>query len=117
MNYADACTEPSNEKGVRCVMALNLALKVHDRDNVATVFDQNVKSGMDIDVRDIKGNCERISVRGDVPYGHKIALCDLELGMEIIKYGWPIGAATKKIIKGDYVHIHNLDSRRGRGDL
>ena len=34
-----------------------------------------------------------------------------------MKYGEEIGIATREIVKGEYVHIHNLDSMRGRGDL
>lgn len=34
-----------------------------------------------------------------------------------MKYGESIGAASSDIKKGDYVHIHNLEALRGRGDL
>ena len=36
---------------------------------------------------------------------------------QIIKYGEEIGVATHEIKRGEYVHVHNLDSMRGRGDL
>jgi altronate hydrolase len=45
---------------------------------------------------------------GDVPAGHKIALRDIDAGEKIIKYGYPIGAATEKIAKGAHVHTHNV---------
>ena len=51
------------------------------------------------------------------PYGHKIALRDIAPGEHIMKYGECIGAASHPISKGDYVHVHNLDALRGRGDL
>ncbi|RGB66772.1 MULTISPECIES: UxaA family hydrolase [Oscillospiraceae] len=98
-------------------MALNLALKVHDQDNVATIFANGIVDGTKVEVRDKKGQSEIITVHGDVPYGHKIALCDIHKGEQITKYGEEIGVATAEIGKGDYVHVHNLDSMRGRGDL
>ena len=98
-------------------MDYKLALKVDDLDNVATIFANDVKDGMEVEVRDKKGQKEIIKVSGDVPYGHKIALFDIKIGDNIIKYGERIGTASKEIKKGDYVHIHNLDAVRGRGDL
>ena len=98
-------------------MALNLALKVHDQDNVATIYANGIVDGTKVEVRDKKGQSEIITVHGDVPYGHKIALCDIHKGEQITKYGEEIGVATAEIGKGDYVHVHNLDSMRGRGDL
>ena len=96
---------------------MKIALKVHDKDNVATIFANGIYSGTEVELRDKKGNTERVTVIGDVPYGHKIATRDIHLGEEIVKYGEEIGVASKDIRKGAYVHIHNLDSMRGRGDL
>ncbi len=45
--------------------------------------------------------------------GHKIALCDIEKGTDVIKYGYPIGYATEKIRKGDAVHSHNMKTKLG----
>lgn len=97
-------------------MSLNIALKVHDLDNVATIFAQGTLKGTEVEIRDKKGHSEIVAMLSDVPYGHKIAVKDIEIGEQIIKYGEEIGIATMKILKGDYVHIHNLDSMRGRGD-
>lgn len=94
-----------------------LALKVTDKDNVATIFANNVKDGDIVDVHDKKGNSDLIKVIGDVPYGHKIAVKDIKKGELIIKYGEEIGAATRDIARGEYVHVHNLEALRGRGDL
>ena len=90
-------------------MEIKLALKVNDKDNVATIFANGITDGTEVEIRDKKGNAETVTVIGDVPYGHKIAVRD-------IKYGEEIGIATKDIKKGEYVHVHNLDSMRGRGD-
>lgn len=94
-----------------------VALKCNDKDNVAVVFSEEATAGSVITVRDKKGNKEELKINQDVPYGHKAALKHISKGEEVIKYGEVLGVATKDIEKGDYVHVHNLDSQRGRGDL
>ena len=97
-------------------MDLKLALKVSDKDNVATIFAEGIVDGTEVEVRDKRGESEVVTVMGDVPYGHKIAVRGIHVGELIMKYGEEIGIATKEIKIGEYVHIHNLDSMRGRGD-
>lgn len=97
-------------------MAFNIALKVNDLDNVATVFAEGVSKGQEVEVRDKKGQSWIITVLEDIPYGHKIALTEIPPNQDIIKYGEAIGMAARQIGKGEYVHVHNLDSKRGRGD-
>ena len=50
---------------------------------------------------------------GDVPAGHKLALRDIKAGEKIVKYGFPIGVATKDIAKGEWVHVHNVRTALG----
>lgn len=95
---------------------LKIALKVNDLDNVATIFANGIKDGTEVEIRDKRGNKELVTVSGDVPYGHKIAVKDIHVNEQITKYGEEIGIATHEIKKGEYVHVHNLDSMRGRGD-
>lgn len=94
-----------------------LALKVSDLDNVATIFANDVKAGMIVTIRDKKGNSVEETLLADIPYGHKVAVKAIKCGEPIVKYGEEIGVATKDIETGDYVHVHNLDSQRARGDL
>lgn len=96
---------------------VKIALRVDDLDNVATIFANGVVNGSTVEIRDKKGTREEVRVIGDVPYGHKIAVRDIKLGEQITKYGEEIGMASKNIRKGEYVHIHNLEAMRGRGDL
>ena len=56
---------------------------------------------------------ENDNVCVDLVTGHKIALCDIENGADVIKYGYPIGYATAKIQKGDGVHSHNMKTHLG----
>jgi altronate hydrolase len=44
----------------------------------------------------------------DIPRGHKIALHDLIEGQPVLKFGFPIGHATRAIAAGEHVHIHNV---------
>ena len=96
---------------------MSLALKCDNLDNVATIFANGIQDGDEIEVRDKMGGSEIVTVIGDVPYGHKIALVDMAPGDKVMKYGECIGAANKPIKKGEYVHVHNMDALRGRGDL
>lgn len=43
-----------------------------------------------------------------IPAGHKFALRDIAEGEDIIKYGNPIGHATRNIRKGELVDHHNI---------
>ena len=50
-----------------------LALKVNDKDNVATIFAEQVQGGDVIQIRDKKGETTEVRALEAVPYGHKIA--------------------------------------------
>lgn len=43
-----------------------------------------------------------------IPAGHKFALRDIAEGEDVIKYGYPIGHATRAIAKWELVDHHNL---------
>lgn len=49
-----------------------------------------------------------ISIKNNIPWGHKFALKDIPNGTDILKYGSPIGKATRGISKGEWVHSHNM---------
>lgn len=56
-------------------------------------------------------------MRQPIPFGHKLALGKIEKRKAVIKYGEEIGRAIEDIDAGQHVHIHNVESLRGRGDL
>ena len=56
-----------------------------------------------------------ITVRDEIPYGHKIALSDISVGERVYKYGEPVARCIKDIKKGEWFHIHNVESIRGLG--
>lgn len=45
-----------------------------------------------------------------IPFGHKMALHDIKKGENIIKYGYPIGHASRDIQTGEWVHSHCLET-------
>lgn len=83
-----------------------------ETDNVATSL-QELVVGDKVEV--IKGQFyKEIKISETIPFGHKFSITDISEGSEILKYGEIIGKATKDIQKGSHVHIHNVDSVRGR---
>lgn len=48
-----------------------------------------------------------VTLKSDIPAGHKFAIAEIAAGENVIKYGSPIGHATEKISVGDWVHTHN----------
>ena len=91
------------------------ALQLEAVDNVATAVTE-VGEG---DVLTIQTPSEilRITSVEAIPFGHKIALAPIEQGGVVTKYGRPIGRATSSIPQGGLVGAHNVEGRRGRGDL
>ena len=91
------------------------AIVLNPKDNVATVL-TDLKAG-DILKLDVAGETREIKLTADIPFGHKFSLSQIEPNSPVIKYGEVIGVASTTIKPGDYVHIHNVVSTRGRGDL
>ena len=83
---------------------------LNDRDNVATCL-ADFRAGETIAV----AGCQLTLPQG-VAFGHKIALADITAGDDIVKYGEVIGVASADIAAGAHVHVHNVESRRARGD-
>lgn len=93
------------------------ALHVNPKDNVAVVLSGAVSRGTVVEIRDHVGETVELTAQSDIPYGHKIAIRSIAKGEKIIKYGEVIGGASVGIAPGEHVHVHNMDSLRGRGDL
>jgi altronate dehydratase small subunit len=91
------------------------AVVLSAKDNVATAL-ANLKAEDSLELK-INEETRTVKLISDVPFGHKFSLSKIEPGSPVIKYGEVIGVATTPIEPGNYVHIHNVVSRRGRGDL
>jgi len=72
-------------------------------------------SGETVDVS-VGGMSTQLTLIDDIPFAHKFALTDIDAGGKIIKYGEVIGVASRQIKAGQWVHVHNVESVRGRGD-
>lgn len=53
---------------------------------------------------------QRIEVADRIPLGYKLAARFIAAGEKIVKYGAPIGSATRDIAAGEVVHVHNMKS-------
>jgi hypothetical protein len=51
-----------------------------------------------------------IAAEKTILLGHKIACCAIAEGEKVMKYGAPIGSATRRIEPGEHVHVHNMKS-------
>jgi altronate dehydratase small subunit len=91
------------------------ALAIKKQDNVATAIrdiEQGQRAVVGIDEETLT-----VPVGQAIPFGHKLALRGIQCGEEVLKYGTVIGRATQNIQAGEHVHVHNVASTRGRGDL
>jgi len=90
------------------------AILIDTKDNVATAF-QDLKAGDKVTVA-LEGKEIAVTLAQDIPFGHKFALSDISMRTPVIKYGESIGLTTMDIKAGQHVHIHNMESQKGRGD-
>ena len=81
-------------------------------DNVATNVADEIPQGTELEVNGVK-----VTTLDMIPYGHKLALRPIVKGETVLKYGLSIGSASQDIQPGNHVHVHNVESNRGRGDL
>jgi len=58
-----------------------------------------------------------VTLAADIPRGHKFAVRAIAKDEPVLKYGQPIGRATRPIAPGEHVHVHNVESQRAvRGE-
>ena len=86
-----------------------------EKDNVATSL-LDIQPDTSVDV-ELDGAIAQLAIRDAIPFGHKIAIRPLSVGDHVLKYGEVIGRASRDIAVGEWVHIHNVESVRARGDL
>ena len=92
------------------------AFQVHPNDNVATLLDD--ASGT---IQVLGPQPKEIRLLEKISSGHKVAMKDIALKEAVVKFGARIGHATQPIVRGAWVHLHNLasdlDERSGTLDL
>lgn len=82
---------------------------IDQKDNVATARTKIEAGSVLVD------ETVSLTIKEEIPFGHKVALSHIPKGGQVIKYGQPIGRATRDIAPGELVHVHNLSGERGRG--
>ena len=95
-------------------MVTKKAIVMEGIDNVAIVVEP-IEAPAEI-VVEAAGDKIVVHITDNIPFGHKFAIRDIPEGSLILKYGEPIGIARIDIKAGQHVHVHNLESKRGRGD-
>ena len=90
------------------------AVVINPKDNVATVVDDLSAHKI---IHFLVGQAEQsVQLLQDIPLGHKVAIQEIRIGEEILKYAESIGVATTLILPGQHVHVHNMETQRGRKD-
>ena len=95
---------------------MTAAFRIHAADNVATLLG-DAEDG--VEVRGEGGGTHVLLA--PVALGHKVALADIGTGAAVVKFGITIGTASRPILAGEWVHLHNLasgfDERSGGFDV
>ncbi len=83
------------------------AFQIESIDNVATAL-------ADLAPGTVKltgdASAPELTAREPIPRGHKLATRGIAAGEDIVKYGVPVGRATRDIAKGGWVHLHCMRS-------
>lgn len=82
-------------------------IRIHENDNVIVAI-REIAAGEAVSADGVQVTAEET-----IPAGHKMAICDIEKGSEIIKYGFRIGNAKEDIKAGQWVHTHNVGTALG----
>ena len=78
------------------------AIHLRPQDNVA-VARSTIPAGIELTT-----SSGALLVPKQIGLGHKVALTDIAKGEAIFKYGQVIGFASKSIVAGEHVHVHNV---------
>lgn len=90
------------------------AIVLNRADNVATLLE----AGSAGDTCRLEGEIVgEVVLLQDVPFGHKVCVANTTAGATILKYGQVIGRASRQVLAGEHMHVHNIESARARGDL
>jgi (2R)-sulfolactate sulfo-lyase subunit alpha len=82
-------------------------------DTVGVVVVEDAKAGQELVGWVMEGNkTVQVTAKADIPLGHKVAIRPMSAGDTVIKYEHDIGRAVENIEVGDYVHAHNIKTKR-----
>lgn len=77
-------------------------IKINAADNTIVCL-ADMKKGETLNV-----DTSEITVLQDTPRGHKIAISDLKIGDNVIKYGYPIGHVVENVKAGTWINENNI---------
>src|SRR4051812_26104762 len=80
------------------------AVQLRPEDNIA-VAARNMPAGLQL-----QHAGQTLTLANKVGLGHKLALTTIRKGEAVYKYGQIIGFASKDILPGDHVHVHNVSA-------
>lgn len=86
-------------------------IKIHEKDSVVVAL-KTIPAGETVTV-EVQGENRQITALEEIPAGHKMAVCDIPAGGEIVKYGYRIGNAKEDIRAGAWIHTHNIKTALG----
>ena len=88
-------------------MDLQRAVQLNAKDNVA-VCTTKVTAGSEVQITLGETHDQGVVAKSTIEYCNKIALCDINEGDLIVKYGEVIGKATRAIDRGALVNDENI---------
>ncbi|MCM1100057.1 MAG: altronate dehydratase family protein [Clostridium sp.] len=86
-------------------------LKINENDNVVVALN-TIHAGETITV-EAEGGAKSVTALEEIPAGHKMAICDIPEGGEVIKYGYRIGNTKEAVKTGNWIHVHNVKTALG----
>lgn len=84
-------------------------------DNVGNAI-EDIAGGDEVSYT-VDGKVHTFTAVDEIPFGFKAAVKDIPASGDIIKYQEVVGQAGRDIRAGECVHIHNVEGKRGRGDI
>lgn len=85
-----------------------IAIRINPADIVAVAL-QPLAKGTSVSLEAMENApALTVTLKEDIVPGHKFALRNIKKDEPIIKYGYPIGAASQDIEEGSHVHSHNI---------
>lgn len=82
-------------------------IKIHENDNVIVAI-REIAAGETVNAGGVQ-----VTAKETIPAGHKMALCDIAEGGDVVKYGFRIGNAKEAISAGAWIHTHNVKTALG----
>lgn len=85
-----------------------IAIRINPADAVAVAL-QPLSKGTQVTLEAMDNVPEvTVTLQEDITAGHKFAIRPIKKDEPVIKYGYPIGAASEDIDTGKHVHTHNI---------